>query len=258
MTLFFYLAALLLLPFLSHFSELKADMVLVPSGFYKPFIKTDEKEKVKPISVKSFLIDRYPVTNEDYQHFIDSNPNWAKGKVASLFADEGYLEKWDKLKQEGKKAPVVSISWFAAKAYCSYYGKRLPNAIEWEYAAYIPPSGGTNKTVDEKIMKWYAEKKPDRIPEIGQYKNSLGVYDMHGLVWEWVYDFNSASVTGDSRADSDLESSLFCGAGALKATDFSNYAAYMRFGYRAGLKGWYTARYLGFRCAKDVSKGDSK
>lgn len=243
---------------LSIFFNARAEMVIIPAGFYKPFIKTDSSVKIKPIPVKSFLLDKYPVTNSDYLRFVESNPNWAKGKVPKIFSDEGYLERLDKSKDVNMKAPVVSVSWFSAKAYCAFFGKRLPNTIEWEYAAYIPPTGGNNKTVDEEIMKWYAEKKPDRIPPIGRYRNSLGVYDMHGLIWEWVYDFNSSSVTGDSRADSDLESSLFCGAGALKATDFSNYAAYMRFGYRAGLKGWYTTRYLGFRCAKDIQKGERK
>ena len=74
---------------------------------------------------------------------------------------------------------------------------------------------------------------------------------MHGLIWEWVYDFNNSSVTGDSRQDTDIENGLFCGAGALKASDFSNYSAYMRYGHRAGLKGWYTGKYLGFRCANN-------
>jgi formylglycine-generating enzyme required for sulfatase activity len=228
-------------------------MVRVPKGKYKPFIKVDSSISVKPVDVKSFLLDKYPVTKKEYAEFLADRPKWRKGKVPKLFADEGYLNDWEgKFAMEQQNTPVTYISWFSAKAYCEALGKRLPLTHEWEYVAFIPPSGGSSKTVDQEIMRWYGEKKPDHLQSVGKYKNSLGVYDMHGLIWEWVYDFNSSSVTGDSRADSDLESTLFCGAGALKANDFSNYAAYMRFGYRAGLKGWYTGKYLGFRCAKDI------
>jgi formylglycine-generating enzyme len=232
---------------------LSSEMVKVPAGVYKPFIKVDAESATKPIPVKSFFLDKYPVTKKDYLDFINKNPKWKKENTPQIFADEGYLDDW-KLQSEKKipDSPVTYISWFSAKAYCETQGKRLPIASEWEYAAFIPPTGGNSKAVDNEIMRWYGEKKPDSLPSVGRYKNSLGIYDLHGLIWEWVYDFNSASVTGDSRADSDLESSLFCGAGALKANDFSNYAAYMRFGYRAGLKGWYTGKYLGFRCAKDL------
>ncbi|MBK7058749.1 MAG: formylglycine-generating enzyme family protein [Leptospiraceae bacterium] len=235
------------------FPLLSSELVKVPAGVYKPFIKVDAESATKPIPVKSFYLDKYLVTKKDYSEFISKNPKWKKENTPQIFADEGYLDDW-KTKKENfiLDSPVTYISWFSAKAYCESQGKRLPNAYEWEYAAFIPPIGGNSKTVDKEIMRWYGEKKPDHLPSIGRYKNALGIYDLHGLIWEWVYDFNSASVTGDSRADSDLESSLFCGAGALKANDFSNYAAYMRFGYRAGLKGWYTGKYLGFRCAKDL------
>jgi formylglycine-generating enzyme len=249
------LAVFLLLPFLT---SLQAEMVKIPSGYYKPFIKTDSEVYQRPVRIQSFLIDKYPVTNREFRDFVSKNPKWAKEKVAKILADEGYLETWKEKSNPHEDSPVVGVSWFAAKAYCASKGKRLPYTAEWEYVAFLSPAGGNEKTIEKEIMKWYAEKKPAQLPVVGRYKNFLGVYDMHGLIWEWVYDFNSSSITGDSRADSDLESSLFCGAGALKANDFSNYAAYMRFGYRAGLKGWYTARYLGFRCAQDKDLGERK
>jgi formylglycine-generating enzyme required for sulfatase activity len=237
---------------LSNF-QILSETVNIGKGYYKPFIKPSSKLDTKPVLVKEFELDKFPVTNEEYKKFIESNPNWNKKNVKFIFADNGYLSEIDK----NPKSPVTYVSWFTAKAYCEWKGKRLPTLLEWEYASQIPPTGGNSKTIDTEIMKWYSEKKPELIPEIGKYKNKLGVYDMHGIIWEWVYDFNSASVTGDSRADSDLDTNLFCGAGAIKANDFSNYAAYMRFGFRGGLKGWYTAKYLGFRCAKD-SQGEQK
>ena len=60
-------------------------------------------------------------------------------------------------------------------------------------------------------------------------------------------------VSGESRADASLERGLFCGAGASGASDFADYAAFMRFGYRASLQARYTTAQLGFRSAYDRS-----
>jgi formylglycine-generating enzyme required for sulfatase activity len=75
---------------------------------------------------------------------------------------------------------------------------------------------------------------------------------MHGLVWEWVEDFNSAMVTGESRADSGIERDLFCGSGAASASDFRDYAAFMRYAFRSSLDAKYAVSNLGFRCARSV------
>lgn len=235
-------------------SILSAEMVKVPSGSYKPFLKESIDIASKPVWVKSFYLDKYPVTRKEYLEFIQNHKKWQKKDASSLFVDDGYLGDWKSSDIAGignVNSPVTQISWFAAKSFCEWKGKRLPFESEWEYAASFPATGKSSKDVDKKIMDWYGEKKPEELPSIGGYSNRLGIFDLHGLIWEWVYDFNTSSVTGDSRQDTDIENTLFCGGGSLKADDFRNYAAYMRFGYRAGLKGWYTAKYLGFRCASD-------
>ncbi|MEI7782572.1 MAG: formylglycine-generating enzyme family protein, partial [Planctomycetota bacterium] len=70
-------------------------------------------------------------------------------------------------------------------------------------------------------------------------------------VWEWVDDFNTAMVTGESRADNGVERDLFCGAGAAGAQDTGNYAAFMRLALRSSLQANNTTTALGFRCARD-------
>jgi formylglycine-generating enzyme required for sulfatase activity len=84
-------------------------------------------------------------------------------------------------------------------------------------------------------------------------KNYWGVYDLHGVVWEWVADFHTAMGTGESRGDGDLERQLFCGAGASGVTEQErvNYPAFMRAALRSSLQGHYTVPNVGFRCAKD-------
>jgi formylglycine-generating enzyme required for sulfatase activity len=75
---------------------------------------------------------------------------------------------------------------------------------------------------------------------------------LHGVVWEWVADFNTAMVTGDGRNVGDPNGQLFCGAGAQSATDAENYPAFMRYAFRSSLNAAYCVHNLGFRCAKDL------
>ena len=101
------------------FPLLSSEMIKVPAGVYKPFIKVDAESATKPIPVKSFYLDKFPVTKKDYSEFIQKNPKWKKENTPQIFADEGYLDDW-KVKKEDflKDAPVTYISWFSAKAYC--------------------------------------------------------------------------------------------------------------------------------------------
>lgn len=250
--LFFLMLLILVFP-------LSGEMVKIPAGNWKPFLKEADSQLGVSVKIKTFYLDEYPVTKKEYFEFIEASPEWKKGKVSPLFADGGYLGDWKEKEPETDQAnsPVTYVSWFSANAYCQWKGKRLPKESEWEYAASVPPTGKNKKAVETVILNWYGEQKPEFLPSVGRYKNGFNVYDQHGMIWEWVFDFNNTSVTGDSRQDTDLESSLFCGGGSLKANDFSNYASYMRYGYRAGLKGWYTAKYLGFRCASDIKIKDN-
>jgi formylglycine-generating enzyme len=103
------------------------------------------------------------------------------------------------------------------------------------------------------VMRWYATPAPETLPNAGSGPaNFHDVRDLHGLVWEWTSDFNSAMVTGDARGDAGLERQLFCGAGAAGARNSTDYPAFMRFGMRSSLKAHYTVHNLGFRCAKTL------
>jgi len=230
-------------------AQTNSKMVLVPSGYYEPLFKNDSTEKEK---VEKFYLDVYPVTNEEFLEFLKANPKWRKSNVKKIFADVSYLKNWKSDLEFGEKinpnSPVTNVSWFAAKAFAEWKGKRLPTVAEWEYVI------SSEKNI-KNISEWYSKLSPDKISPVGSTeKNSFGVYDMYGLIWEWTYDFNTSLVTGESRGDGDLERNLFCGSGSSSSKEVKNYPAFMRYGYRSSLKANYTTHNLGFRCAKDFNQ----
>lgn len=235
-------------------------MVHVPAGIYAPLFKTDGTQ-----TVHAFYIDIYPVTNADFLSFVTDVPSWRRSQVKPIFCDESYLSQWAGDLDIGNAvladAPVVQVSWFAARAYAKWAGKRLPTEAQWERAASggtKQPDGREDPAQVERILKWYSKPTPSPIPCVGStFTNAYGIADMHGLVWEWVSDYNTALVTGESRGDSELERNLFCGSGSVGAADFENYAAFMRYAYRSSIKSTYTLKNLGFRCVRDITSKEN-
>jgi len=234
-----------------------SEMVKISSGYYRPIYQSAEMSKLK---VPTFYMDIYAVTNADFVEFVKTNPNWQRSKVKRIFADESYLKHWRSDTELGEKvnprSPVTNISWFAANAYAKWKVKRLPTISEWEYAASVgknKPNTGSDTELIKTILNWYSKRSLEKLPPVGtSEKNYWGVYDLHGMIWEWVYDFNNVLVSGESRGDTSIESNFFCGSGSLNAIDTENYPAFMRFGFRSSLKANYCVNNLGFRCAQDI------
>lgn len=240
----------------SSIDDLPHDMVVVPEGEYTMFFGTEGETRTK--TIPSFLLDSTAVTNAEFLDFVKRNPSWSKSRIPKIYADTGYLKHWEgdfvigERFEEVKNSPVTNVSWFAAKAYAKWKDKRLPTNDEWEYAANGKVLG-TKLSQNEIILEWYSKPTPPMIPPIkSTFQNEYGLYDMHGLVWEWVSDFNSIVMDGDSRSNSSIKRNLFCASGSFGASDKEDYAAFMRFGYRSSLKANYTVENLGFRCAKDI------
>jgi sulfatase modifying factor 1 len=232
-------------------------MVAISGGVFKPLFRSTAD--FKEVAVKPFCLDVLPVTNEDFLRFVRANPRWQRTAVKRLFADESYLKNWAGDLELGTNAspnaPVTFVSWFAAKAYAQWACKRLPTTAEWELVAaagYTNVDGEVDAAFKRDLLAWYASpvQKPANVG--AGRTNYWGVHDLHGLVWEWVADFNTSMVTGDARGDTGLDRQLFCGSGAVGAKDVSNYAAFMRYGFRSSLKADYCVHNLGFRCAKDL------
>jgi sulfatase modifying factor 1 len=231
------------------------DMAYIPGGIYTPLFR--KSAGIQSVAVEPFLLDRYAVTNRQFRSFTERNPQWSKGRIKSVFSDSNYLRHFSaQAMDELADRPVTNVSWFAARAYCKSLGKRLPSLDEWEFAARASDTdidASKDPRYRQKILQWYSRPATEQLPNVQDTEaNYWGVHGMHGVVWELVNDFNTALVTGESRGDSQLETQLFCGAGAVASADPGDYAAFMRYALRSSYQATYTMQSLGFRCAKDA------
>ncbi len=233
-------------------------MVRIEAGNYAPLLRSkDEPERVP---VAAFWLDARPVTNAEFLAFVRAHPQWRRSRISPLFADRGYLGDWVSDLELGPAAPaaapVVRVSWFAARAFAKAHGKRLPTTAEWERAAaagFTSPDGASEPGFSATLLGWFSRPTPSPLPDAGSGRaNVFGARDLHGLVWEWVEDFNTAMTTGESRADTGLERNLFCGAGAAGARDLTDYPGFMRAAMRSSLRANYAVPNVGFRCGKTI------
>jgi sulfatase modifying factor 1 len=198
-----------------------AALLPIAAGDYLPFYKGKDGAQARP--VHAFRVAAQPVTRQEFLRFVNADPRWRRSRVERLFAEAAYLADWSGDSDPGAAPPtsaVTGVSWFAAKAYCASVGLRLPTTNEWERALSVVGRSFLAST------RAGADTNPA------------------ASLWEWTADFNSLPV-----ADGDSVANLFCGAGA-RATDATDYSAFLRYSFRSSLKADFTLRNLGFRCAQ--------
>ena len=213
----------------------------------------------QPIAIAPFSVRVLPVTKAEFLAFVQAHPEWQRDQVAAVFADHSYLNQWPNATSYGTEAqanqPVTGISWFAAEAYCEAEAARLPTWYEWEYIAAadaLHADARKDPAWRARILSWYDSPTELHGPAVGGAANYYGVRDLHGLIWEWVDDFNALFISPDSRNQGDPDKLKFCGAGAISLQDKENFAILMRIALLSSLSGSDSTANLGFRCARST------
>jgi gamma-glutamyl hercynylcysteine S-oxide synthase len=142
------------------------------------------------MQIKSFYIDKYPVTNAQFKKFLNATHYHPKD-------DLNFLRDWkDGTYPQGLESqPVTWVSLEDARAYARWDGKRLPHEWEWQYAAQgtdgrLYPWG--NEWDDNAVPapdKSRAMRGPDRVDAHPKGTSPFGVMDMIGNVWQWTEEF---------------------------------------------------------------------
>ncbi|ULQ60431.1 formylglycine-generating enzyme family protein [Brucepastera parasyntrophica] len=259
------------------------NFILIPGGTFTMGSPADEflresDETRRQVTVASFYMDRYEVTQREYRQLMGNNP--------SSFQDE--------------TLPVENVTWYEAVRYCNARseeeglapaytitgtgerpavtwnreagGYRLPTEAEWEYACragtITPFSTGaaisTNQgnyygTYPYTIEEHYFSQNRIAVGP-GQYRgrtvapgslppNPWDLYEMHGNVWEWCWDWYS-----DYDA-ADWDNPAGPASGNYKVNrggGWNDFARHLRSAYRAAYPPENRTFNIGFRLVRNV------
>lgn len=235
-----------------------ATYVDVPGGRFESVLPQGPVATVStPVDIAPFAMRTEPVTVSEYAAFVARHTEWQRGQAPSVLADARYLLQWQSPTQPGAglraDAPVTEVSWFAARAFCEEEGGRLPTWLEWEVAAAADATRADARRDPawaQRILSWYEKPGGTALASVGGEANLWGVRDLHGLVWEWVDDYNALFIAGDSRTQGDPDTLKFCGAGAINIIDRDSYAVLMRIALLSSLQAADSTSTLGFRCVR--------
>ncbi|UJB73278.1 SUMF1/EgtB/PvdO family nonheme iron enzyme (plasmid) [Acaryochloris sp. 'Moss Beach'] len=179
-------------------SSTTLEMVEIPEGTFTMGSPSSEEERdddeapQHEVTLSTFYLGKYPVTQAQWEVIMGSNPSNFKG--ANL--------------------PVEQVSWEDAVGFCQKLSQesgkdyRLPSEAEWEYACRV---GTTTpfyfgETITPKLVNYdgnytYGSVSKgefrEQTTDVGSFPpNTFGLYDMHGTVWEWCQDTWHDNYTG--------------------------------------------------------------
>jgi len=213
------------------------EMVIIPGGkFEMGSTASAATSPVHSVVMPTFAIGKYVITQAQWQ------------AIARLNAVGRTLEE-NPSKFKGDNRPVEQISWLEADEFCKRLSRhsgrvyRLPSEAEWEYACRAGTTTPFHfgETLTPQLAN-YGMNRLETTP-VGFFgvANALGLYDMHGNIWEycadyWYGDYGNAPTNGAARLDQPNPSRIIRGGTWLTSSDHCQ-SAHRSF-YGENLKDW--------------------
>jgi formylglycine-generating enzyme required for sulfatase activity len=269
-------------------SALRPDIVLIPPSafimgtdiepFYGTILPQSEYAKLNEapmhvVYLGAYRIDRYPVTNAEYENFVNATghaapPDWKNGMVT----------------HGEENLPVAHVNWYDANAYAQWAGGRLPSEVEWEKAARgadgrIYPWGNhffshssasdadgernkrfgdPNTTSQQSDMAQILTDERTPVGSRPLTASPYGVHEVAGNVWEWTSD-RFKPYPGNPHTDRGYgnQHKVLRGGSWLEVRD-ETAERYFRSANRLHAPPDYTASNIGFRCVRDVPPEEAR
>ena len=249
-------------------------MVLIPTGSFQmgdPFNEGSSDERpVHTVYVDAFWMDVCEVTNAQYCIFLNEQGNQTEGGCTWLLllicdclitTSAGQFVP----KSGYEDHPVIDVTWYGARAYAQWAGKRLPTEAEWEKAARggltgrrypwgnEDPAGGKcnywsySGPVTTEMANFYNGR--GTLP-VGRFEpNGYGLYDMAGNVWEWCSDWYDSGYYSRSSEDNltGPETGIYR---VVRGGSWTDSPDYMRSAKRGHCAPMLCGTSCGFRCVR--------
>lgn len=247
------------------------EMVFIEGGTFtmgtppaEPQRESDEEQHQATVS--SFWAGRYEITQAEYYEVMAVNPSNFKGDRFPVDSVNWYdaIEFCNRLSKKYNLSPYYRLDRTAtdsnnqnAQDTLKYVvtilggnGFRLLTESEWEYAC----RAGTTTTYSfgnniDGTKANYADSKRNSTTPVGSYKpNAYGLYDMHGNVWEWCWDWYGP-YAGDVK---DSTGAVFGSFRTMRGGSWNNLPVLLRSGRRTHLMPNSNGFYAGFRVARSA------
>ena len=215
------------------------------------------------VTVSAFYMGKYEVTQKEWYGVMGStllqqrdkaNPEWSLG-------------------EEEDNYPMYYVSWFEAVEFCNKLsriealtpaytingekvtwnrnanGYRLPTEAEWEFACRAGTATPYSSGTSADSAGWYSGNSGNRPHPVGEKQaNQWGLYDMHGNVTEWCWDWYGPYPNG---AETDPAGASFGSDRVIRGGSASGMAQSLRSARRGNAAPTGQNFELGFRVARN-------
>jgi len=222
--------------------NLMNNMVAVEGGTFQMGGTEEQGESVylneRPVhevTLSSFSIGKYEVTQEEWEAVMGANPS----------------------KVKGKKHPVEQVSWEDCQIFIQKLNEltgetfRLPTEAEWEFAARGGNLSKWYKFAGSNVLSevaWYRQTEAYPTQDVGKKApNELGLYDMSGNVMEWCNDGYGAY---KAEAQTDPKGSESTSSRVYRGGSWNYGERSCRVSYRTDAKASTVGSHIGLRLAK--------
>ncbi|MCB8990745.1 MAG: SUMF1/EgtB/PvdO family nonheme iron enzyme [Ardenticatenaceae bacterium] len=179
------------------------EWITIPQGLVTLKLIKRRRQIQKQITVPSFQISKYPITNAQYQVFLDDPNGYSNNRWWESSSD---LRTWKAQHPnsilpefEESELPRTNISWYECLAFCQWLSHKtgdnvsLPKEAQWQRSA----QGNSNSAYPwgeswiKNLCNHYDPPHADQLTPVDNYPDGAsiyGVFDLSGNAWEWCSD----------------------------------------------------------------------
>jgi formylglycine-generating enzyme required for sulfatase activity len=208
----------------------------------------ENNETQHQVTISSFYIGKYEVTQKEYEEIMGINPSEFKGDNLPVENVSWYdaIEYCNRRSQQEGLSPAYTVDGENVIWKWDANGYRLPTEAEWEYACRAGTT--TPFYTGDFITTKQANYNGEKTMPVGSFTpNDWGLYDMHGNIWEWCWDRYGNYPSG---TQTDPTGAVFGGSQVVRGGSWRHIAPGLRSAFREYFNPYYLSDFIGFRLVR--------